>query len=71
MMKDTINQFIDNLSEFLAHRKGLLPILGICFILLNWILQLLPLTGWLVETNTFFHLGVILALTGFMVAWAL
>jgi len=70
-MKDIFNKFIDTLSEFLAHRKGLLPILGISFILLNWVLQFLPLSGWLIETSTLFHMGVIIALIGFMVAWAL
>lgn len=66
-----ISQWIDFLSEFLARRKGLLPMLGILFILVNAVLQFMPGSGWLVETNFFLHLGVVVALIGFMLAWAL
>lgn len=67
----SINRLLDFLSDFLAHRKGLLPILGIFLVGLNAILQFFPGSGWLVETNLLLHLGVILALLGFLLAWAL
>jgi hypothetical protein len=70
-MKEKINQFIDNVSEFLAYRKGLLPIIGILLIILNWILQFIPVAAWVVGTNTLLHIGAILAIIGFMIAWAL
>jgi len=67
---EKISQFIDFLSEFLAQRKGLIPAIGILLVLLNFILQFLPL-GWLVESNLFLHLGIITGLFGIMLAWAL
>lgn len=70
-MIQRLNQALDNLSEFLAHRKGLLPILGILLIICNIILQFFPGLGWVVQSNLFLHLGVIIAILGVLVAWAL
>jgi hypothetical protein len=70
-MKEKINQFIDKISEFLAYRKGLLPFVGILFISLNWIMQFIPNPNWLITSDTFLHVGTILAIVGLMVAWAL
>lgn len=64
------SRFLDQASEFLSQRKGLLPFLGILLIVLNFVLQLVS-GGWLITSNFFLHLGVILAIFGFMVAWAL
>jgi hypothetical protein len=69
-MKHKLNKLIDNLSEYLAHRKGLIPLIGIGMILLNLIFQFIPL-GWITETNLMLHLGLILALIGFLLSWAL
>jgi hypothetical protein len=69
-MSQFFSDLLDNISEFLAHRKGLLPIGGILFIVLNFILQLFPST-WLAQTNCFLHLGLILAIFGFLLARAL
>lgn len=66
-----ISHWIDILSEFLAQRKGLLPMLGILLILVNLVLQFFPGTGFLVETNLLLHLGLVIALAGLMLAWAL
>lgn len=70
-MKRRVNDVIDSISNYLAYRKGLLPILGIVLILVNWLIQFIPGLDWLAQSNTFLHLGIILALIGFMVAWAL
>ena len=67
---EKISQFIDFLSEYLAQRKGLIPLLGIFFVILNFVIQFLHL-GWLAESNLFLHLGVIIAILGIMLAWAL
>lgn len=64
------NQFLDLLSQYLADRKGLLPILGILLVGLNFALQFVT-SGWLVDSNLFLHLGVILAILGVLLAWAL
>ena len=70
-MEQRLNNLLDTLSEGLAQRKGLLIIISIVLISLNLFLQFIPGTGWVVQTNLFLHLGVILGLTGVMVAWAL
>jgi len=70
-MLDALNRFLDWISEFLAHRKGLLLLISILFIIINFIFQLIPGMGWLARSNLFLHLGVILGLVGVMVAWAL
>lgn len=55
----------------MAPRKGLLPFIGLILVIINLILQFIPGLGWLADTNLLLHLGVILALVGFMLAWAL
>jgi hypothetical protein len=70
-MAEKFNLFLDRMSNFLAHRKGLLPVLGLILVLINAILQFLPVSGWLVQTNLLLHLGVILAILGILLAWAL
>jgi hypothetical protein len=69
-MQRRISLVLDQFSEFYAHRKGLLPIFGIIFIIANFALQLGGPT-WLSQTNCLLHLGVILAVIGFMLARAL
>ena len=66
-----INSALDRISEYLASRKGLLPLVGLGLVVLNAIMQFTPSTGWLAESNLFLHLGVILAIIGFLLAWAL
>lgn len=70
-MGQQINRLLDFLSENLAHRKGLLPIIGILLIVVNLVLQFFPGLGWISESDIFLHLGIILAVIGIMVAWAL
>jgi hypothetical protein len=59
------------MSDFLAHRKGLLPMLGILLVIANAVLQFLPGAGLMADANIFLHLGIILAILGFLLAWAL
>jgi len=70
-MAQKFNNVLDRISDFLAHRKGLLPITGLLLVLLNAILQFMPAAGWLAHTNLLLHIGVILAILGIMLAWAL
>jgi len=65
-----LSQWVDTLSDFFAHRKGLLPIIGMLLIFINFILQFSS-QNWLVDTNLFLHLGIVVAILGFMLAWAL
>ncbi len=67
-----MSRLIDRLSEFLAHRKGLLPLLGLLLVVVNLILQfVLPSGDFFVTSNLFLHLGVIIAIFGLLLAWAL
>ena len=66
-----MSRMFDRLSEFLAHRKGLLPLIGIVLIVINLLFQFLLPPGWLVSSNLFLHIGLIVAILGLMIAWAL
>ncbi len=66
-----ISKLLDRLSEYLAHRKGLLPILGLLMILVNLLIQFIFPGGFLATTNLFLHVGLITAIFGLMLAWAL
>ncbi len=66
-----MSKLFDNLSEFLALRKGLVPLIGIAFVLGNLVLQWTAPSAWLSTTNLLLHLGVIIAILGLMIAWAL
>ena len=66
-----MSKMFDALSEFLARRKGLLPLIGLALILTNLLFQFILPPGWLVSTNLLLHVGLIVAILGLMVAWAL
>ncbi len=65
------SNLLDGMSEFLAARKGLLPFLGIALIVVNGVLQFIPAAARLAGTNLLLHIGLVLALIGIMLAWAL
>lgn len=69
-MKRLFSRWLSLLSTFFAHRKGLLPILGIAMIILNFVLGLTT-QGWLEDTAFFLHAGVITAIIGLMLYWVL
>lgn len=66
-----LSQLLDKTSEFLAHRKGLLPLIGILFIVLNLIAQFIPGAEWIAEKNILLHIGLLLSLFGQLLAWSL
>jgi hypothetical protein len=66
-----MSKLFDRLSEYLARRKGLLPLIGIALVFLNLILQFLLPPGWFTSSNLLLHLGIIIAIFGLMLAWAL
>jgi hypothetical protein len=69
-MIQKFSTFLDRASEFIAARKGLLPLIGIVLVLINLLFQIIP-AGWITSSNLFLHLGIILAVLGFLLAWAL
>ena len=70
-MLDWFNRFLDQVSDFLAHRKGLLPMLGLALIITNLVLEFVIPGSWLTSTDLLLQLGLILAISGFLLAWAL
>jgi hypothetical protein len=70
-MGNRLNALVDFLSEFFATRKGLLILVGIILVLCNALLQFFPDIGWLGTSNLLLHLGVVIALIGVLLAWAL
>ena len=66
-----LSKLLDYLSESLAHRKGLLPIIGIVLIIVNLMVQFIFPMSPLAFSNIFLHVGLIIAIFGLMLAWAL
>ncbi|HUF39318.1 MAG TPA: hypothetical protein VMN57_12405 [Anaerolineales bacterium] len=64
------NRLLDRLSEFFSKRKGFLPFLGILLVVLNFFLGAFG-AGWLAESDLLLHAGVVVAIFGFLLAWAL
>lgn len=70
-MKKDLSAFIDWLSGYLAPRKGLIPLIGMGLIFLNLLLQFIFPNSWLANTNLFLHFGLLAAIFGLMLSWAL
>jgi hypothetical protein len=66
-----MSKLLDLMSEYLAHRKGLLPIIGLALILVNLIIQFILPGSFLATTNLSLHIGLIIAIFGLMLSWAL
>jgi hypothetical protein len=69
-MSEKLSIFLDDASEYLAARKGLLPLIGIVLVLLNLVFQIFPI-GWLTTSNLFLHIGIVIAILGVLLARAL
>ncbi|HEX9388649.1 MAG TPA: hypothetical protein VF918_20155 [Anaerolineales bacterium] len=66
-----LSRLVDNASNYFARRKGLLPLLGILLVIINFILPFIFGLNVITGSNLFLHLGVIIAIFGMMLAWAL
>ena len=66
-----LSKLVDKASEYFAHRKGLLPIVGILLVIVNFLLPFFMASNFITASNLFLHLGIIVAVIGFMLAWAL
>ena len=66
-----LSSLVDKSSDYFAHRKGLLPMIGILLVVVNFALPFFIPAGFITLSNLFLHLGVIVAIFGFMLAWAL
>ncbi|HET7142657.1 MAG TPA: hypothetical protein VFI68_01450 [Anaerolineales bacterium] len=66
-----MSKLLDRMSEFFAHRKGLLPIIGLSLIVFNLLIQFIFPGSILATSNLFLHIGLIFAIFGLMLSWAL
>jgi len=66
-----LSSILDKLSEYLAVRKGLLPLIGTALIVLNLLFELLLPEAYITRIDLFLHLGLILAIFGLVLARAL
>jgi hypothetical protein len=66
-----LSKLVDNASNYFAHRKGLLPLLGILLVIVNFLLPFFIGPNFVTVSNLFLHLGVIVAIFGMMLARAL
>jgi len=66
-----LSRLVDRASDYFAHRKGHLPLLGILLVIINYILPFLIGLNIVTQSNLFLHLGVIVAIFGIMLAAAL
>ena len=69
-MAQWLNKLLDKFSEYLAPRKGLLPLIGLALIACDFVLQLL-LPAWLGSLHLLLYLGLFVAVIGLMLAQAL
>lgn len=63
-----MNEILDRLNEVIGERPGLLPLIGIGLILLNFLLQIFPGpgSGWFIDSNFLLHIGLIAGLFGIL-----
>lgn len=66
-MDDFINRVVDKTGDFVAARPGLLPLIAVVLVIINFILQIFPGAGyWIVDSNFFLHLGLIIGFLGLL-----
>jgi len=70
-LESWLSSLLDELSEYFAHRKGLLPLIGAGMVLINLLMEIVIPNAYLTEIGLFLHLGIILALFGLVLARAL
>ncbi|MBE0672696.1 MAG: hypothetical protein IH588_19135 [Anaerolineales bacterium] len=66
-----ISKLLDRMSEYLAHRKGLLPIIGMILVVVNLAVQFIFPNSPLALSNIFLHFGLLIAIFGIMLSRAL
>ncbi len=70
-----VANLLERISDFLARVPGLPIFVGALLVILNFVLRLLPdtwpIVGWLIHTDFFLHVGVIVGLIGVLLGDAL
>jgi len=70
-LESFFSKLLDNLSEYLASRKGLLPLLGTAMIIVNFILEIFLPGAYITRVDLFLHLGLIITIFGLVLSKAL
>lgn len=66
-MDERINHIIEAVNDFMVERPGITPLLGVLLIIINFLLQIYPGPDtWIVGSNFFLHLGLILSVVGLL-----
>ena len=67
-----MNRLIERIADILAAKPGLLPIVGLGLVILNFLLQIYPGSSyWVVDSNLLLHLGLVIGFLGFLLIRAL
>jgi hypothetical protein len=70
-LANRLSKLLDTLSESLAQRKGLVPLIGVGLVFLSMLVGLIFPDSYLARSAVLLHLGVIVALLGLMLGQAL
>ncbi len=68
-----MNEIIEKLNTYLSGRPGLVPLIGIGFIIFNFFLNLMLQSSdraaatWLIHSNFFLHIGLIISIVGLLI----
>lgn len=68
---DWFSRLLDTLSESLAHRKGLVPLIGLSLVVISMVISLVLPDSYLARSSLLLHLGVLTAIFGLMLGQAL
>lgn len=63
-----MSRILDAVGQYLAHRKGLLPLIGGLLVLSNLMLRIFTPQAWISATDLLLHAGILLAILGFLLA---
>ncbi len=62
---------LDRISGYIAEHKGAPVLLGVLLVAVNFVVALFAPASWLVTSNLFLHLGVVVGLLGILLGDAL
>ncbi len=68
-----MNEIIEKLNAYLSGRPGLVPLIGVGFVIFNFFFNLIlqssdhAATTWLIHSNFFLHLGLIISIIGLLI----
>lgn len=66
-MDQRINQLVERINDFMVERPGIVPLVGLLLIVINFLLQIYPgPDAWIAGSNLFLHLGLIVSVLGLL-----